>query len=446
MVERYLLASAKIIAVLCIAAHVAGSDPYDSLESTSKVVAGRAFVITDGHSLSPFSFEKVVTAVSSSSADAWLDVFNTTRTTFEQRQAVVPLAGFVAMRGNVRWLPAASIGWANVRPIAVINRFDLAPDDYSNCGEYRVIFSHRNGQRRRLHVAFETVVANPSPALGKLGCAPIAAFWWELANLRSDQERAAKLSAFFFDGIEQLPPVLSRATFEQYGRVRTSEVGDGRPNFAEFAIRRDCSAFHPCAARLTRVPLHNTPDGNLFDTNVAGERGAAFRRDFLRQVQSLARSGVNRYSMSTDLSYAITDISGVQAGFNYRLPFRRSMRTEAGQQFRDDIAAELLRIGSALTPEEIIDRSETQNCVGCHGKPGPVGGRDVFPSAFETGEHVKDDSTAQAVRLSPALETVFLPYRISVLRAYVDEVLVQRLVATTRDHANILNGEEEKKR
>jgi hypothetical protein len=68
-----------------------------------------------------------------------------------------------------------------------------------------------------------------------------------------------------------------------------------------------------------------------------------------------------------------------------------------------------------LTPENIIDRAETQNCAGCHGKPGPVGAGLVFPKAFDSGEHISDESLLGTVRLSQALEEVYLPYRLRVL-------------------------------
>jgi hypothetical protein len=161
------------------------------------------------------------------------------------------------------------------------------------------------------------------------------------------------------------------------------------------------------------------PAAVLFDASLSNQSGKSFRREFLCQVALLARADVNRYSMNLGSAYSTSDIGTVVPQFNYQLPFRASLRTPAGRQFRRQIVRELKRIGSSLTPEDIIGRAETQNCVGCHGKPGPVGGGLIFPKAFETGEHVMDDTLVGKSRLSPAMENVFVPFRVLLLEEYL---------------------------
>jgi hypothetical protein len=104
-----------------------------------------------------------------------------------------------------------------------------------------------------------------------------------------------------------------------------------------------------------------------------------------------------------------------------------------GQEFRAQIADELRKVGSRLTPEEIISRAETQNCAGCHGKPGPVGDDLVFPKASEQGEHIAALSLVESARLSPALQDVFLPYRIDLLKRYLKSI-ERRSVRTGSRH------------
>ncbi len=62
-------------------------------------------------------------------------------------------------------------------PIALINRLDLAPEDGTNCGEYRVIFARdpEAGEGRNLLI-FEAVMPNPNPGCGIDGCRAIATF------------------------------------------------------------------------------------------------------------------------------------------------------------------------------------------------------------------------------------------------------------------------------
>jgi len=164
------------------------------------------------------------------------------------------------------------------------------------------------------------------------------------------------------------------------------------------------------------------PDPALFEVQGTAPLAEAFRREFVRQVTFLSIPDINRYSMKLDRAYSVRNIEDVVPAFNYQLPFRRGQRTGAGREFRAAIVRELARAGSPLTPEDIIHRAETQNCVGCHGKPGAVGGHLVFPDAFEQGEHISADSLPARARLSPALQDVFLPYRIGVLRNYLQSV------------------------
>ena len=58
------------------------------------------------------------------------------------------------------------------RPIALVNRMDLAPTDGANCGEFRVIFARSGGSRNLL--IFEAVLPNPSPGCGLSGCRGVA--------------------------------------------------------------------------------------------------------------------------------------------------------------------------------------------------------------------------------------------------------------------------------
>lgn len=379
-------------------------------EPEPPAIAARAFVITEPDVLAPFALDRVARALGASGAGEWLDVVAPRE---ERRQAVMPLNGFIAATEDGVWRPAGG-EWAHVRPIAIVNRFDLAPADFANCGEYRLIYTRRNGTRAKLHIAIETVLPNPRPREGKAGCADVAEFWWELAQIESPELRRDRLERFFFHG-----GGLDRASFERAGRIRTSEISDGRPRFAQFEARRHCDAARPCRTQFARVPLDNMPDAALFDATVPGERGAAFRRAFLGQVGALAVNDVNRLTMSLDRAYSVRDVDGLVPAFNYRLPFRRSLRAPAGREFREQIAQELKKAGSDLAPEDIIDRAETQNCAGCHGKPGPVGGGAEFPKAFEQGEHISDESLLETATLSPAMQEVFVPYRIDLLRTYL---------------------------
>jgi hypothetical protein len=389
-------------------------------EPSPATIAARAFVIADPETLEPFAFDRVLAALSPAQSATWMEMITATNTHPPSQPVLVPLAGFIATADS-GWRLAGAAERSPVRPVAIVNRFDLAPADYSHCGEYRLTFSRRTGQRSRLNIAIETALPNPYPRKGKAGCAEVAAFWSELARTASANDRRDRLVNFFFRGLAPFPPILDPNTFASSGRIRTSVISGGRPSFAQFELKSDCEIAQRCGPRLTRVPLDNMPDAALFDADAAGQRAASFRREFVRQVASLSVPDVNRYAMNIDRSYSVRGVDALVPQFNYQLPFRRAQQTRAGREFREQIADELRKAGSPLTPEDIIGRAETQNCAGCHGKPGPVGGDLIFPNAFEQGEHihVQADSLLESARLSPALQDVFLPYRIGVLRQYL---------------------------
>lgn len=427
--------SARVSSAVCVGALLfLGGSPVSVPEPSPATIAARAFVITDAETLAPFTLDRVIAAVGSAeSSSSWLEMLSSAGSDPAPKgQVVMPLAGFIATADPASWRLTGTPEWTHVRPIAIVNRFDLAPADYSHCGEYRLIFSRRTTRRSRLNIAIETVLPNPHPREGKAGCAAVAASWWGLTRIASAEQRRDRLEQLFFGGHPVLPSIFDQKTFERGGRIRTSEISDGRPAFAQFELMRTRGFAQPYPL-LIRVPLDNMPSAALFAAGAASEQAASFRREFVREISSLSIPDVNRYSMNVDRRYSVSDVAALDPPFNYQLPFRRAQRTRVGQRFREQIAEELRKLGSSLTPEDIIGRAETQNCAGCHGKPGPVGGDLIFPHAFEQGEHLESQSLVDNARLSPALNDTFLPYRIRVLRQYLAAIAPSTLTGQNEE-------------
>jgi hypothetical protein len=61
-------------------------------------------------------------------------------------------------------------------PLGLFNRFDLAPSDWSYCGEFRIIYGGKSADGPRFLLIFEGIVPNPNAAAGELGCRPVAEF------------------------------------------------------------------------------------------------------------------------------------------------------------------------------------------------------------------------------------------------------------------------------
>jgi hypothetical protein len=310
-------------------------------------------------------------------------------------------------------------------PIAVMNRFDLTPVDGANCGEYRVIYARVGQGKDTLHIIFEAVLPNPTPDAGLAGCKPVAQFWADLSGVDSLSERRARLERFFFTGLPGFEPVVDPSHYagDGSGRVRTAQFtfgqADNSVRFYQFRLSSDM--------RMLPDVLENMPHGRLFDGNDTSERAAQFRDEFVTQAATLAIRDVNLFFMQLSPKFGMHESDPGGLAFIYDGPFTASQNTPAGKDFAERIQAELTRAGSGLTPLQLINRAETQNCAGCHVLRGPIGEGVVFPAALGV-EHVTErpeemlDGEGGAktrFRISPAVQDVFVPHRMEILRAFL---------------------------
>jgi hypothetical protein len=127
-------------------------------------------------------------------------------------------------------------------PVALVNRFDLAPTNGANCGQYRVVFGMHDlpsGVGRFL-IILEAVMPNPAfPKQGLTACLPIAQFWDNLSAPGITQEAfVSQLQDFYFKGIAgaegnpDFPPVISAANYG-VGFPTNTNTGQIRTNFLD---------------------------------------------------------------------------------------------------------------------------------------------------------------------------------------------------------------------
>jgi len=130
--------------------------------------------------------------------------------------------------------------------MALFNRLDLAPADWSNCGEYRIVYEHTVGTREAWLI-FEAKLRNPlrntDGSGDPLGCKPALDFWGSLPGM-SLEARAEALSRFYYEGGDGLPPVVRHAAYAtSLGQVRTNHIslgGQGDPwQLREFRTDND---------------------------------------------------------------------------------------------------------------------------------------------------------------------------------------------------------------
>lgn len=334
-------------------------------------------------------------------------------------------------------------------PVGLFSRFDLATEDGSTCGEFRIVYAKKSGQtnnRDRNTIIFEAALPNPVPRAGLRGCRPIVGFWAELSRIDDVKKRAKKLEEFYFDGLGHgIAPAIHINHFGNntgdLGQVRTNQfVQDGLEHrswsLREFKIEHTCegklSARHKHGRKhakhghqecsLTFVPVTNktNPYGPLFAGEITHPKQQAFQEQFVGQVEALAAEEVTSIAMQVDdvFNSAQSQSSG-------------GIETDYLAHFSDEsdlalgIEQELERIGSDLEPIDIVARAQTQSCAGCHrfSNGRDLGAGLTWPASLGF-THV-DERTLESVGgilrypLSDALTNTFLPARKRVMEDFL---------------------------
>ena len=309
-------------------------------------------------------------------------------------------------------------------PLGLFNRFDLAPADGSNCGEYRIVFgmqSRTPSIAGRALIIFEGALPNPTPAAGIDACLPVARFWQGLSTDPSPTSRADKLERFYFAGtaVPGFPPVVAAHSYGlALGATAAHGAGQVRTNFfidsiewqlREFKLRRTCTnSSDPTTCRLAfeHVTVKANPGEELF----AGfhPKSASFRSQFVAQVSRLTGASVNALSIAPGDQFNEYESVSSRADVNYN--------NVATTPVMADVEAKLRQLGSSLTSFDILNRATTQTCAGCHQQSSNValGGGLVWPASLEF-THIDENH-----RLSPALTTAFLPRRRIILEAFIN--------------------------
>jgi len=290
-------------------------------------------------------------------------------------------------------------------PIAITNRFDLAPSNGQTCGQYRIVFGKGSGQTplalagnpnafNRTLVIFEAVLPNPRPTLGLAGCAPVVELWAGLSGVSDPAKRAEALDRFFFTGISGFEPVVKfshytgavdpQTTVQLSGQIRANQFMfdlppplGGQPwQLREYNLDHACSGagvHRTCSARVKMVTPKVNPDATLFDDNNTSPAALAFRDPgnpggFLGQVSQLAKNDLNLLNMN-GLSPAFNTSQSTSSPGLGSPPFNEANYNPAFNPkgaFTTKIQAVLTGMHSKLDPLHIVRRAQTQACAGCH--------------------------------------------------------------------------------
>jgi hypothetical protein len=398
----------------------------------------RSLVVTETDILSAFDFQRVVQTLTDRSGTP-TTALQLYRQWFDTQNPKPGLAvanaphcddfivdGKPAFNGFARTCPtpegilATSDPFAahDYTPTGITMRLDKAPADGSNCGQYRIVYAKTTLTfPAELHIIFEPVLPNPNPSAGIEGCRPVAQFWADLSGIDSISERRTRIEHFFFDGIPGFEPVLqpSHFTAESGGGIRTFQATTPSvfAQFFQFHLQQQPSG-------LLMVPgtLEDATSPLLFNGGLTTPLGDEFRQFFISQVATLAINDVNGFYDRIPDKYLMGETSNdsPQSGMI------QGAASPGGQAFKGAITAELQRIGSNLTSNDVILRATMLNCLGCHGSGINIGGGIVFPPA-QAATHITEslETVGGVARhvISPALRDVYAPNRARILTDFL---------------------------
>jgi hypothetical protein len=320
-------------------------------------------------------------------------------------------------------------------PIGLFNRFDLAPADGSHCGEYRIVYAKRSGiteSRERNLLIFEAILPNPHPKQGLAGCRKIVDFWAKLSQEDNVEKRGDDLERLYFEGLGNVEPVVHVSHYgdnaAHAGQVRTNQFmqPDNQPvwSLREFKLIRTCNGGGCSDMQFIPVTDKVNPFGPLHNTASTHPQAPAYQAHFVTQVQGLSAADLDaiRFNVPDIYNTGQSLASGSNEN-DYVAHF------SPASTFGTAVQAELTRIGSGLTPTDIILRAESQSCAGCHRllNNKSVGGGLVWPPSLGF-THVAEDQTEvvngqERFLISPALLDEFLPQRQQIMEDYLNNKL-----------------------
>ncbi len=318
-------------------------------------------------------------------------------------------------------------------PIGLFNRFDQAPENGAHCGEHRIVYAKQSGissTSDRNLLIFEAVLPNPHPQQGLKGCQKIVDTWADLSNVSSLSARADVLEDFYFDGQGSVGPVIAVNNFGSNalgaGQIRTNQFVNTTTGWSlrEFKLTRSCSGQTCTALRFTPVTNKNNAYGPLFAPGSALPAAAAFEAFFPSQVASLAAGSIPQIdiAISDTFNTAQSQASGSTA-LEMKYPDHFGTGPSA---LRSALQTQLAALGSALTPDDIVVRAQTQSCAGCHRLNNNValGGGLTWPASLGF-THVTERETELVggelrYRISDALVSFLLPARKEILEDFLN--------------------------
>jgi hypothetical protein len=407
------------------------------------VVENRSLAVTDVAVLSAFSFEEILNQLITQAGvtgqtplqlfRAWVATNSVCSEVIGGTTVPSSFNGFpFSCRPNEEALDQEPFsGSGQYKVTGLFNRFDLAPANGADCGEYRIVVSRTavDAQTRK-SLIFEARLPNPQPASGLEGCRPVAQFWADLSSVASSAERATRLRNFYLTGLSGFAPVVHINHFQRLagsGRVRTNSfLGGGPWSLREYGLRPVCSPS--CSLVFVQQPTGDNPFWSLSGGPTGHPLATSFQDWFIGSLQAgqgLLSNDVNRLIMNTPEQFLMGE-SQLPENIGAPTPPPRNIADELSPEFASRIQTRLAALGVALTPAQLINRADSTTCTGCHRSANgdDVGFGAPFPNALpfrQTEELTMPGPDGNRFRISTALLNVFLPFRKANLEQFLNQ-------------------------
>jgi hypothetical protein len=332
-----------------------------------------------------------------------------------------------------------------MHPVALFNRFDLTPANFSNCGEHRIVYMLGNGTNltNRLTFIFEARVENPEPEKGHLGCLPIARFWKSMEG-KTPADVASALEEMYFNGRlaagdpDLKSPVVHFANFGfNRGQVRGNLfVTPNNAGQFKWQLREWHTDLNPDGSPYFRAePVKDSPFTELWKdlgaSSALTDLQKRFKRDFLTaNLDRLLQPELAPNGRADTISFVSNVAAGFANGFNGFQHVSQGSEDEPATQagaLKNDLASRisshpgLSGMSDKPTNTEVLNRAGAVTCGGCHQfSNGKMIGKDDGGQPVRWPDSAGFVHTTEQGGLSPALREVFLVARCKGLNKFLN--------------------------
>lgn len=321
------------------------------------------------------------------------------------------------------------------KPLALVNRFDLAAEGWKNCGEHRIIYGFQGPGIVKTTIIFEAVLPNPRPGC-ESGCRGIEEAWLSMKG-KTPADRAKLLEQMFYTGYANYRPIVHLDHYSATGvssgygmsgggQIRTDQFLANAPSkfpwvLKEFKLALDCTKT-PCVLDAVPTAIDNNPAGTLWTPATTGAANDFQRGVVLASVASLANPdpAAFGYAVPHDFDAAFSDSQDDENHDDYLGEYKKPGT--------GTFAADLKAAAGGLTDDQIVRRANVNSCGGCHmpqrfglTAPGAIGGPVDWVENQIGFIHVGITAPGGVHELSKTLVQTFLPARQKFVADYLSK-------------------------